>query len=204
MAQRHNITDDYLNSFPFADLVEGKVIADIGPGDGYATRKFLNAGAEHVYPNDIDFTNFDKELESDPRVTCLKNDLSVFAPSLQFDIVWCHHCLEHVNDPYGFLKNIATRLNPESASCWLWLGVPNMAQTPIFSTGHIHNFTAPSLIALLRRAGYDVSNASIWAVNGQLRIRVQPHNCTPYPAPMLAALKETGRCHPDVIANYNW
>ena len=203
MAQRHTITDDYLDSFPYADMVKGKRIADIGPGDGYATRKFLEAGAERVYPNDITFTNFDKELESDPRVTCLKNNLNVFALSLQFDIVWCHHCLEHVNNPYGFLQNIADRLDPEVES-WLWLGVPNMAQTPIFSAGHIHNFTAPSLIALLQRVGYDVENASIWAIRGQLRIRIRPHKRTPYPAPMLAAIKETGRCHPDVIANYNW
>lgn len=198
---QHAHTDDYLNSFPYADMVQGKVVADIGPGDGYATEKFLNAGAKRVFAFDIDFSNFNGDLLAHGNLDFYKGDLAAYAEQCDVDIVWSHHCLEHVDDPLGFLKCMATML-PDNG--WLWLAVPNMAHTPMFSPGHIHNFTAPSLLCLLQKAGFDTKHASVWAYRGQLRIKLQKGISTELPEPMEKALNETGRCDPELLAFHNW
>lgn len=59
-------------------MVQGKVVADVGPGDGYATGRFVDAGASKVYPIDINLKNFDKELMQHPKVDCYEGDIKTF------------------------------------------------------------------------------------------------------------------------------
>jgi len=167
------------------------------------TKWFIDNGAAAVNPIDITFENFDTELMKHPRVHPLNMHLGDHAesPLLHYDIVWCHHCLEHVPDCIGFLNAVADALKDGG---WLWIAVPNMAPYEVFSPGHIHNFMAPQLLEQLKMAGFDIFNARVWAKNSQLRVRVQRRANGKYPAPMQEELERTGRCQASTLNYHNW
>lgn len=199
---QHRVALEYVNSIDQRIVVDAQV-ADIGPGDGFMTKWFLNRGAKHVCPIDITFENLDKDLMGDGQVTCMKGDLKDTSKNMLFcfDLVWCHHCLEHVPDCIGFLNLIADILKQDG---WLWLAVPNMAPYEVFSPGHIHNFMAPQLLAQLGMAGFDIENARVWAKGSQLRVRVQRRQNNHFPRIMQEELKRTGRCQASTLDYLNW
>lgn len=199
---QHRVALEYVESID-TEIIEGAVVADIGPGDGFMTKWFLERGANHVCPIDITFENLDDDLRDHDDVTLVEGDLNDTYQRMlfSFDVVWCHHCLEHVPDCIGFLNCIADMLKPRG---WLWLAVPNMAPYEVFSPGHIHNFMAPQLLAQLRMAGFDVYTPRIWAKNSQLRVRVQNRSNNNFPEPMQRELETTGRCQASTLDYYNW
>lgn len=196
MSIHHRITDTFLTSFPAHQQIKDKKILDVGCGDAYASSRFMSNGASivHAYDpfkkipqlcQDFDIVFFDK-------ITDLHKD---------YDIVWCHHVLEHVSNYLALLKVIRASMKDTGV---LWLAVPNMASHAVFSPGHINNFMAPQLVEVLRLAEFGIKDISIWAHEGQLRVRVPVSGSTEYPEPMKQSLKETGRCASEILKMYNW
>jgi SAM-dependent methyltransferase len=82
----------------------------------------------------------------------------------QFDLVACHHVLEHAADPNPLVRDLRSALAPSGT---LILAVPNGASLGYQRRGndwvwsqppfvHIHHFTAAGLRALVSRHGLDV------------------------------------------------
>ncbi|HUW33965.1 MAG TPA: methyltransferase domain-containing protein, partial [Planctomycetota bacterium] len=175
-------------------------IIDVGPGDGFAMEEFIARGATKVVGLETD-QNKVKRLRA--RGLEVQPGDGGF-PLHSFDLVWCHHVLEHQNGSREFLDVLRTLMAPHGR---LWITVPNMAGVDVFSPGHILNFNAPTLVEHLRRAGFDVENCSIWADGGQLRVRARlwgQEGLSPYPKPMADALKAVGRCPAKVLELVNW
>lgn len=88
-------------------------------------------------------------------------------PRSDYEVIACHHVLEHAIDPGQLLRDIGTRL---AAGGRVLLAVPNAGgrgyreqrtrwvwcQPPLL---HIHHFTARGLRALVERAGFRVESA---------------------------------------------
>lgn len=196
---QHNVAMRFINSFD--SNVAGKLVADVGGGDGFMALHFAKAGAEHVTlvePMDGVVT---QEVENHLRI--FRTD-RVDHVAHNRDVIWCHHVLEHIEAPVDFLRTIRRSLAPNG---WLWLAVPNMAQHSVFSPGHINNFMAPQLMAVLRLAHFAVRRSSVWVEHGQLRVRVCPaqdDEDLEYPEPMQLRLRETGRCPSGSLEKWNW
>jgi 2-polyprenyl-3-methyl-5-hydroxy-6-metoxy-1,4-benzoquinol methylase len=201
---QNNHTDLYLESFNSKDKIFGSTILDIGCGDGYASKKFIDNGALSVYSIDPSTS-----LVENGRPTWIKDTNSFFTRNwkdidslnLKFDIIWHHHVIEHIEDYFTFLRKLYNILDDTGT---MWMACPNMAQHSIFSPGHIHNFQAAQLVEVLKRCDYAVGEMSIWVVGGQLIVRVPKLGSKDYPTPMLKSLKETGRCPSDLLNNWNW
>ena len=204
---QHQATLEFLNHSPSP---KGRVV-DVGCGDGFASRQFVERGADAVFANDY------MEHESD--VTDLIEG-SEFLEGIEFlsmsqrpsqngqtDLVWCHHCLEHQERPIDFLKELHALLKPSGE---LWLAVPNMRDNLNLSPDHTMAYNMPLLIEHLRRASFNVEDGAYWVNNvraGHLRVRlgiVPMGDKTHYPKPMRDAFDATGRCPVEVIHNWNW
>jgi 2-polyprenyl-3-methyl-5-hydroxy-6-metoxy-1,4-benzoquinol methylase len=197
-------TDVFLESFNSLKRIKDSVVLDVGCGDGYASKLFIEYGAKQVYSMDPSTTLLDNG-----RPIWIANTSTMFTKDwkdiedlkIKFDIIWHHHVAEHVEDVFSFFRNIFNLLNDTGE---MWMACPNMAQHAIFSPGHIHNFQAAQLIDVLKRCGFAVGDVSIWVKGGQIRLRIPKKGNTDYPTPMLEAIRKTGRCPADVLTNWNW
>lgn len=204
---QHAHTDLYFSSFESGKQIEGKKVLDIGCGDGHASNQFLTKGAVLVHALDPSTESATDDagrpVTLDERARFFRNWHEVFAntPRGGYDIIWHHHVIEHVEDCFGFLREINDILADDG---WMWMACPNMAQHSVFSPGHIHNFQAAQLIEVLRRTGFAVREARVWVQFGQLRCRVPKSGSAEYPEPMLKSLLETKRCPSDVLNDWRW
>ena len=139
-------------------IFEKKDVIEIGGGGGYLAR-ILAEKARTV-------TVFEPNRRINPNMLAEKNIRlvpSVFpAPREHWpeaglaDLVVCRHVVEHVLDPAGFLRSIASALKPGG---WAYIETPDVdyaIQHGVFSDfyiQHAHYFTMSSLRAVARRAG---------------------------------------------------
>ena len=199
-----NHTDVYFDSFNSGQTIAGATVLDVGCGNGYASKLFLDRGADRV----VSIDPYTQQLVND-RPIWLSNTQSLFTKcwgdidslNMKFDIIWHHHVLEHVEDCFGFLRKLRDLLTDTGV---MWMACPNMAHQAVFSPGHIHNFQAPQLIDVLKRCGYAAGDASVWTLGGQLRVRIPKNGNSDYPAPMKEQLQTTGRCTADSLVHWNW
>jgi 2-polyprenyl-3-methyl-5-hydroxy-6-metoxy-1,4-benzoquinol methylase len=202
MTVQNRHTDYFLDSFDSAPLIKNSSIIDIGCGDGYASAQFLARGASDV-------TAIEPTLRTNERPSWLIDSTAtvhnswepVFINDKKYDIVWTHHVIEHVEDCFGFLRDIHSLLADTGQ---LWLACPNMAQHATFSPGHIHNFQAAQLVEVLRLTGFAIEQISVSVIGGQLRIRAPKTGSNKYPTPMYESLANTGRCPSELLNNWNW
>lgn len=178
----------------------GKDVLDVGCGDGFASMQFKEAGAARVVGNDL--------LDQPPDVFA-KAGITYFRgtdrQSLgKFNIVWCHHVLEHQERPIDFLTDLGKSIKPNGQ---LWLTVPNMVDNFNLSPGHVMAYNMPLLIEHLRRAGFDTKTGAYQQCRGHLRAKV---SVTPsgekgeYPMPMTRELDKSGRCNHTTMQMWNW
>jgi SAM-dependent methyltransferase len=209
---QHPSTVDFLKVSPSP---EGKTVMDVGCGDGFASRKFVEAGAVEVFANDLllfedKLTDFDQSSEFLQGIEFCPMDERA-GHNGKMDIVWCHHCLEHQEEPIAFLKDLHALLKPDGE---LWLAVPNMRDNLNLSPGHTMAYNMPLLIEHLKRAWFNVKDGAFWAnryTGGHLRVRLgklSPDSSSDkksdYPKPMQEAFDETGRCPAEAMKNWNW
>jgi len=139
---------DFLSHMPTKD----KSCVDVGCGTGWAALRLKEKGIRSIIAVDImDRTNFVLEPLLAAGIEYLNSVDGL--KSWDADYIWCHHMLEHIQDPIEFL----TQLRPIGKQ--LWISVPP-ASLKGFAKGHIHQYTLPLLIEHLRRGGWDIENGS--------------------------------------------
>lgn len=181
---QHNATDNFFDAIGMK-YFEHKTIMDFGAGDCYASYRFLLSGAKRVDSVDIKFSN--KKLS--PKHTLYRN----IPIENKYDVIFTHHAMEHIISAVGVFRLIYESLKNYG---WLYLAVPNMDSINNYSEGHIHNYTMPQLIALLKNIGFATQYGFYWTHNAQLRLRVQKYNGIKpdYPARVKSELDTNGRC----------
>jgi len=173
--------------------VTGKTVLDIGCGDGWASVEMSIRGAQVV----------GTDLSSVPPVLLIENRIPYQQiPTANYDIGWCHHVLEHIQDPILFLQELHERIDQ------LWVTVPEEIGHG-FAKGHINRYNMQLLIEHLRRAGWNVERGSYIARAGNLTAVVRSDllwgdSLSPYPASM-SPLNDKGTCsHKIHLLKENW
>ena len=190
---------EFLNESP---SIAGKTVLDFGCGDGWGSLELFKHGAL--------VTAFDTDVNAggllgDSRIKIFRDKASVL--SRNFDIVFCHHVLEHIYNPLEFLRDLREMMRDDSE---LWLSVPNFAVNYTYCEGHIMPYNMPVLIEHLRMAGFDVANGSYRVTDlshGHLRVRIKKYNgagTSAYPEPMKTAMKKWQRVESSILKLVNW
>ncbi len=134
---------------------------DLGCGNG----ALLRVVSEH-YPGwtlagqEIN-SHYQAVVEAIPRVEALHTCAPDHIPGA-YDMVSLIHVLEHIPNPEAYARPLGAKLLPSGR---LVVEVPNHAQNPfdLLIADHATHFTAATLAAVLRRAGYaDVMVAADW------------------------------------------
>jgi SAM-dependent methyltransferase len=200
---QHNHTIGFLDSFVSGPCIKDAKVLDVGCGDGFAAVQFLERGAmmADAFDPDPDCGLDESGYPPGLRETGVIFSKNWFDLGTAYDIVWCHHVAEHVEEPIAFLRKLGGLLAPGG---WLWLTVPNMAGLDVYSPGHINSYIAPQLIQVLQIVGFAVGDAKVMAQRGQLRVRVTREGNHLLPPPMRTSLEATGRCQTAPLAGYRW
>lgn len=169
-------------STPYADIArtafefarrKGKsstIVYDFGAGDLEVLSAGIDTGlweSRNCLGIDFNFTNID------PKIQTIELDLSgKFGAKLfelsnfrKFDIGFCTHVLEHLEDPVRFLTELRDVAHPDSL---LYLEVPDhnstlpsdMAAASLYCIQHIHFYSLQSFIDLAKSAGWEVLEAT--------------------------------------------
>lgn len=189
---QHAHTDFYLTSFDSKAKIKNARILDYGCGDGYAGTAMLSMGAKWVDFYDP-FANKDQFIGDKSKI--IRN---LGKDHLHYDIVWCHHVIEHVDNPSATLADMRQRLSPGGQ---LWLACPSMLDHSIYSPGHVNNFVVPNLLECAQRSGWNIFDAKWWWIANQLRVRLKNTKEDGWPAPCFAMLSEGGRIDPEKLPN---
>ena len=203
-----NITEELAMTFlDESPSFKDKSILDFGCGNGHTACEFKRRGAYHVVALDRN-ERAGKYLiqEGIPFVTKIHDDMS----EDPFDIIWCSHVLEHIEDPVSVLLDLRT-IGRE-----LWIAVPSVYNG--YVAGHINNYTMPLLVEHLRRSGWDTERGAYKRIRGNLWVRVKAtrtgaHLFSDYPNPMFTIMRNNGRCSEeeffttkvnDEVYEHNW
>lgn len=186
---------------------DGNTIIDVGCGRGWATLEFQRRGAD-VTAMDILPDKHYKLVDIHAAGIAYRQDLD----DTVYDIAWCHHTLEHIQDPIAFLARL------RQIARELWVIVPHMSGES-YAKGHIHRYNMPVLVEHLRRAGWDIEHGKYHSHPKQCNLcaTVQPfdaydgseydqdgENWSPYPKPMDAMNVRGANTMTPNIHTWNW
>jgi SAM-dependent methyltransferase len=87
---------------------------------------------------------------------------------LQYDVVWCSHCLEHQLNVNQFLLKVNSVIKPHG---WLAVTVPPLKHKIV--GGHVSLWNAGLLVYNLVLAGFDCQNAKIKSYDYNISVIVQ-------------------------------
>jgi len=136
-------------------LLRGKRILDYGGGLGYFSKALRLFGYEAETRDPV------YQRSATGQATAA----SVAAAGEKWDVVVCHHVLEHAPDPGAFLTGLGTLLAPGGS---ILIVVPNADSLGYKSYGpdwiwhqgpfiHIHHFTPRGLRTLVEQHGYQIT-----------------------------------------------
>ena len=132
----------------------GARLLDVGAGSGVFVASAKQAGFEvtGIEPN-VDYAGYAHN----------KLGLNVHAAPLEdvdfsgqtFDVITCHHALEHMRDPLGALRRLHALLRPEGI---MDISVPDLAEpkkSPLafLHSGHLFGFVHETLVMMGAKAG---------------------------------------------------
>lgn len=135
----------------------GMRVLDFGCGTGYGAAILRAAGAE-VTGADSSATAIAHAMATYPGIPFEVADLTAALPlqwrASYYDLVVSSEVIEHVDDPFAFIDNIARSLTLDGTG---FIGTPNRLWTKahmpagrLMSDSHVMEFTAPALLGLLR------------------------------------------------------
>lgn len=130
-------------------------IADVGAGPGHQSFVFKRLGA------DIVAIDYKKPIYDD--IEWIRPEEAGRMKG-EYDLVWSHHCLEHIPDPVGALVSWNSMLKPGGMFC---LTVPECAM--VISTGHLNSYSLPLMMYHLAIAGFDTSHKCFSKKRSHLR-----------------------------------
>ncbi|NLM16863.1 MAG: class I SAM-dependent methyltransferase [Candidatus Riflebacteria bacterium] len=153
--------------------IKGTVL-DIGCGDGYFDTRLVSSISEieKIWGLDINF----KENFNEGNISFV-SDL-VDLPEGKFDAIFMLDVLEHIEDDFGYLRDIKSRLSPQGK---LVLTVP--AFNRIFSkhdraAKHFRRYSLSQILNLFKHSGFKVQEASYFYAS-LLPIRIATLNRPP-------------------------
>ena len=157
-------------------LSEEDTILDIGAGNGvfvYSLRK-LGYNAKGIEPDESHAQYAREELQI-PVSTGFAQEIN---DEESFNVITLNHVLEHLTDPLKELKNISRILKKNG---YLVVDVPNaedIKQDPKnrYHKAHIYTFNPETLVALGKRAGFNVVKKTIGPLNGNIAIIFQKNS----------------------------
>ena len=132
-------------------------VLDFGCGSGYGAAILRAVGAD-VTGADSSPTAIAHAIATYPGIKFMVADLSAELPpnltASHYELVVSSEVIEHVDDPFAFIDNIARSLTADG-TCFI--GTPNRLWTKthmpagrLMSESHVMEFTAPALTGLLR------------------------------------------------------
>ncbi len=140
-------------------LRPGMQIVDVGAGPGHQSFIFKQLGLE--------VRCVDLRPPAYPELPFSRPD-EIDAAGTAFDLIWSHHCLEHIPDPLRALRTWHGWLKREGHLC---VTVPDFYCTA--STGHINLYNLPLLVYHLAAAGFDCRGKSFQRRRSHLRAYVR-------------------------------
>lgn len=151
-----------------------KSVFEIGAGSFFLARDVLE---QYQIDNYIIFDPSIREQPDDSRILLHREYfLNSEQLSRKADLIFCISCLEHVPDPYLFLKEICQSLEPTSGQAYI--SFPDVEyQLRSGDLGallheHISYFTAASASALMVKAGFEIIHSE--SSDDTLRYIVKP------------------------------
>ena len=142
-----------LTEYSFSNLLE------IGPGDGTHNKLIKES-----YHGDI--TTID--IVDDIFVPDIKADYQEHIFEKKFDAIWCSHVLEHVMNPFEFLKKLYNDLEDGG---YLFLTVPPLKHNIV--VGHYSLWNAALLLIHLIHAGFDCRSARVGTYGYNVSVIIQ-------------------------------
>ena len=148
---------------PFAALVSGSSVLEVGAGIGTFTAMMLDRGASHILamePEPACADVLEAEFVDNPQVETSRDPLPDAAclrgREGSFDLVVCNNVLEHIGDDLRAVEEMARALRPGGS---LSLLVP--ARAGLYGAlddayGHWRRYSKDQLEDLVTRAGLDV------------------------------------------------
>ncbi len=137
-----------------------RTFLDVGCATGYAVQIARDYGWES-YGTDIsefatDYARRERHLTGIYTGSLIEARL----PSHHFDIIYCHHVLEHLPDPLENLREMHRLLKPEGI---LFISVPNLHSVKHWLRGnawytpyHLYNYDAGTLRRMIEKAGFRI------------------------------------------------
>jgi 2-polyprenyl-3-methyl-5-hydroxy-6-metoxy-1,4-benzoquinol methylase len=143
-------------------------VLDVGCGYGGTLRPFAASGSKtHGIEPSPHRARIARLLGAEVRDIAIE-ELAPDTFGGPMDLVLTNHVLEHIVDPYEYLRRVRAVLRPGGH---LFIGVPNAGNDFLlqhaFYALHVHLFSRSSLELLLRRAGFAVQRV---AEDHQLRV----------------------------------
>lgn len=144
---------------PLVDSFEFNTVLDVGCGAGLQTEYFIQKGKECL---GIDILNPKTDIPFE------KQDIYKLNLNKKYDVIWCHHVIEHLQDPITALSCLkrVTKLNGLGV-----ITVPQINNT--MSPQHINSYSLPLIIYHLAAAGWDCTNGFFTKKNSHLRCVVK-------------------------------
>jgi len=137
-----------------------RTFLDVGCATGYAVQLARDHGWES-YGTDIsefatDYARRERHLTNIYTGSLAEARL----PSCHFDIIYCHHVLEHMPDPLENLREMHRLLKPDGV---LFVSVPNLRSVKHWLRGdawytpyHLYNYDADTLRLMIGRSGFRI------------------------------------------------
>jgi len=165
----------------------GRDVVEIGCGQGRFLAELCRDGRNRAVGFDPTFRPGDEELP--PTVTVVPSLFDPATDATPADLFCARHVLEHLDDPLGFLRDLRPAVASRGAA--LYLEVP--AGEAVFAGDgcwdlpyqHVSFFSAPTLVALLGRAGYAVTDVRHRFGDQYLSVEARAEGADPVPAPDL-------------------
>lgn len=126
-------------------------VLDLACGVGYGSAVLATAGAQDVLgvDKDADAIVYARERYGAPGLTFELHNAFDFSPATTYGLVVCLETIEHVSDPARLIERLARLLAPGGT----FVGsVPVTVSTDV-NPFHLHDFTEPELVGLVRRTG---------------------------------------------------
>lgn len=137
--------------------LKGRAVFEVGCGDGYMLREFVNMGAANGIGFDPSMKGRASPFADGKAVTILPEAFDPTRTPHDCALALCRHVLEHIEDPVPFLDSLLENL--PSADTPLYFEVPNstwlLAKPSPWDVvyEHVGYWTGPSLARLFASAG---------------------------------------------------
>jgi SAM-dependent methyltransferase len=137
-------------------------LLDLGCGDGNNSI-WLKEFTENLYASDYNMVRLARAKVFIPESTVFLADVLRYpAADSSFDVIFFNHVLEHIPDDRGALREVWRILKPDgllvlgvpNEGAWWWQMAYKRNPQSLQTTDHRHFYTAASVCALLREAGF--------------------------------------------------